>query len=57
MLGVILLISYLFIGTTLAIALNVKLDWTENKELLLWYDEYDGFTGGKERKFVKILKF
>lgn len=48
------------IGSVLAYLLDVKLDWTEDRELLLWYNEYpsqswDG-TPQTERKFIKILK-
>lgn len=48
------------IGSVLAYLLDVKLDWTEDRELLLWYNEYpsqswDG-TSQTERKFIKILK-
>jgi hypothetical protein len=37
-----------------AYAINAKLDWTENKQLLLWYDEYE--QGKKVRKFITLIK-
>jgi hypothetical protein len=42
--------------TIMALILNVRLDWTKDKELILWYTITDEFTGRKERKFIKILK-
>ena len=56
MLGLILLVVYTLIALIFALAYEVKLDWTENKELLLWYTYKDLYTGVKERKFIKILK-
>lgn len=49
------------IGSVLAYLLDVKLDWTEDRELLLWYNEhphpdFDGTTPAPERRFIKILK-
>ena len=40
----------------IAFIMNVKLDWTKDRELILWYTITDAFTGRKERKFIKILK-
>jgi hypothetical protein len=40
----------------IAVIMNVKLDWTKDRELILWYTITDAFTGRKERKFIKILK-
>jgi hypothetical protein len=55
-LGIMILFFYSFFVIIVAIALEVKLDWTKDKELILWYTETDGYTGRKERKFVKLLK-
>lgn len=55
-LGLIILGCYLLFIAVVAIALEVKLDWTEDKRLLLWYTVTDELTGRKERKFIKILK-
>lgn len=43
------------IGGIIGIALEVKLDWTKNKELLLWYWDYDK-KGKRSRKFSIIYK-
>lgn len=54
--GLILLIIFLFVAIVLVVALEVKLDWTKDKELLLWYTETDMYSKTRERKFIKILK-
>jgi len=56
MLVLFLILLYGSFFTAIAIALNVKFDWTEEKELILWYTITDEFTGSKERKFIKLLK-
>jgi len=55
-LGLIVLMLYTVFAAVLAAILEVKLDWTTDKELLLWYTITDELTGRKERKFIKILK-
>lgn len=37
-------------------AIEGKLDWTKDKELLLWYTEVNEEIGKRERKFITILK-
>jgi hypothetical protein len=55
-LGLFVLALYSVFFAVMAAVLEVKLDWTNDKELLLWYTITDNLTGKKERKFVKILK-
>lgn len=54
--GIVLLLAFILVAVAVIAALEVKLDWTKDRELLLWYTETDMFTKVKERKFVKILK-
>lgn len=54
--GLVLLITFLFVAIVLVVALEVKLDWTKDRELLLWYTETDMYSKAQERKFIKILK-
>jgi len=35
---------------------EIKFDWTKNRELLLWYNEYKA-DGSYERKFIKLFKY
>jgi hypothetical protein len=55
-LGLFVLGLYSIFIAILAIILEVKLDWTDKKELLLWYTMTDELTGRRQRKFVKLLK-
>jgi hypothetical protein len=54
--GLIIFGVYSLFTLIVMIALEVKLDWTKDKELLLWYTETDAYTGTRERKFVKLFK-
>jgi hypothetical protein len=40
----------------LAVALELKLDWTKEKELLLWYSEYES-NNVRVRKHTRLFKF
>lgn len=48
------LFSFAIFVTFLLLAIEAKLDWTKDKELLLWYTEYE--KGVKVRKFITLFK-
>jgi hypothetical protein len=35
---------------------KASFDWTEEKELLIWWTDYDWITGRSERKYFRIFK-